>query len=144
MTSDSCSSPSSASNFFWRNQRHWSGFAAALDVKGRDGVGPGWCVRVDFGRGRTPPTVLSLSGAVELSGASDEGPAVKYLRPDTPTGTISLTLRGDQASPRLQCVAQPAAPPPPPLPCLLGATWEPSETVKEGKRYVGVVNVASW
>ena len=41
-------------------------------------------------------------------------------------------------------VALRPAPPPPPIACGLGASWELTETIKEGKRYLGTVRLEDW
>ena len=123
--------PHCGASFIWRNERNdGSRFAAFLDVGG-SGVPEGWLIRIAFNQGGMG--MLATEGATVRSFES----GTLLIRPNlrNERTTISLRLRGKQASPQIACVLEPAAPPPPPSTCALGTQWELTEAVKEGKRY---------
>lgn len=134
--------PHCAASFMYRGGRRWNGgFEALIDV-GNGGVAPGFAVRVDFKQ----QTGLELLAADGASFISYEAPYL-LLRPTLKDGKGTITLRmrgGGGGSPQVLCVPAPPAPPPPPLACGLGATWQATETLKEGKRYGASVSFDSW
>eukprot|EP00965_Chrysotila_dentata_P246644 6207286-Pleurochrysis_carterae.AAC.1 len=133
-----------AASLIWRNDKKWTGgFSASLQVGG-EGVPAHFVIRADF-HTRATIGLLSADGAREVETA-DSAPGVMLLRPTLTggKGTIELRVRGEQGSPSLSCEAEPPSPPPPPMACGLGASWQLTETLKEGSKYIGTVSLDEW
>jgi len=131
--------PYCGASLIWRNDRNWGGgFAAFVDIRG-SGVAPGFVVKAQF-NGQQGLELLAAEGATLHSFVGSE----LLLRPDAPTGTISLRIRGKQGTPQLRCVPEPAMPPPPPSPCALGVEWQLTDSEKEDHRYQASVTIGMW